>query len=109
MRLFRLPISFPEMAVVGSQFHVKPLLPMLSGDGRFYVLAISQNAVRLLQGTAWSVHDVDLKGVPQNLSQALQFHDRDEPLMYHTRPSGGLGSWAAIFNGQGVDVDTAKD
>ena len=39
---FRLPLDFVETVVVGDRFHIKPLLPMLTGDGRFYVLALSQ-------------------------------------------------------------------
>lgn len=109
MRCYRLPATFAELVVVGDHFHVKPLLPLLSGTGRFYILALSKKTVRLLQGTAHSVHEVDLKGVPTSLAQALQFHDRDEPLMFHTRPAGGAGSWGAIFHGQGVGIDDAKD
>jgi hypothetical protein len=30
-------------------------------------------------------------------------------LNFHTRPAGGIGSWAAIFHGQGVGVDDKKD
>jgi hypothetical protein len=107
-RFYRLPLAFPEMAAVAPHFHLKPLLPLLAGNGRFYVLAISQNYVRLLQGTAFGVDRVDLKGVPTNLSQAMQFHDRDEPLNFHTRPTGA-GRWARIFNGQGVGIDDFKD
>ncbi len=44
---FRAPITFEELLVVGNRFHTKPLLPLLSGDGQFYILAISQNEVRL--------------------------------------------------------------
>jgi hypothetical protein len=37
---YRLPISLEELVVVGERFHLKPLLPLLSGDGRFHVLAL---------------------------------------------------------------------
>lgn len=109
MRCYRLPAAFAELVVVGDRFHVKPLLPLLISNGRFYMLAVSQNRVRLLQGTAHSAHEIDLKGVPTSLAQAMQFHDRDEPLMFHTRPAGGAGSWGAIFHGQGVGIDDHKD
>lgn len=52
-RYYRLPTEFTELVVVANRFHIKPLLPMLATDGRFYVLAISQNTVRLLQCTRW--------------------------------------------------------
>jgi hypothetical protein len=50
-RHYRLPFPFQEFVVVTERFHVKPLLPLLSGDGQFYLLALSQNGVRVLQGT----------------------------------------------------------
>lgn len=108
VRLYRLPLALTDFVAVGDRFHVAPLLPLLSGDGRFFVLALSQNAVRLLQGTRADVHEVDLKGVPQNLAEALLTHDRDEPLTFHTRPTSG-GDWGAIFGGHGVGIDDAKD
>jgi len=46
--------------VVSDRFHLKPLLPLLTGDGRFYILALSQNQVRLLQGTRYSVRGLYL-------------------------------------------------
>ena len=32
-RYYCLPIAFPELAVVGDHFHLKPLLQLMSGDG----------------------------------------------------------------------------
>jgi hypothetical protein len=107
-RRYRVPLPLAELVVVGERFHLKPLLPLLARDGRFYVLAISQNRVRLLQGSAHAVDEVDLKGVPANLAEALRFHDRDEPLRFHGRPTSS-GGWGAIFSGQGVGIDDHKD
>lgn len=107
-RSYRLPLTFEARAVTASRFHVKPLLPLLSGDGRFYVLAISQKQVRLLQGTHYGVQELDLHGLPASLAEALRFHDVDEPLVFHTRPVGA-GRWSAIFHGHGVGIDDAKD
>jgi hypothetical protein len=108
LRLFRLPLALKDDVVVANHFSIIPLLPLLSGNGRFFVLALSQNAVRLLQGTRFSVSEVDLKGVPRNLAEALLRHDRDEPLTFHARPTSG-GGWGAIFEGHGVGIDDKKD
>jgi hypothetical protein len=117
-RIYRLPWSFQEELEVGGAFQVAPLLPLLHGDGRFFVLAVSQNSVRLFQGTRFTVSPVDLrrfpfsligpKGVPPNLAEALLTHDKDEPLTFHTRPTSG-GTWGAIFEGHGVGIDDEKD
>jgi hypothetical protein len=108
LRLYRLPLALPDLVVVGSRFYITPLLPLLSGDGRFFVLALSQNAVRLLEGTRDRVSAVNLQGMPRNLAEAPRTHDRDEPLTFHTRPTSG-GGWGAIFEGHGVGIDTKKD
>ena len=103
-RRYRLPFDFKELVVVGGRFHVKPLLPLLSGDGRFYVLAISQNEVRLLQGTKHSVSEVGLEKGPANLAEALKYNDPEKRLQFHTgtRTPGGRGERPAIFHGHGV-------
>lgn len=108
LRLFRLPLVFKDQVVLANQAYITPLLPLLGGAGRFFVLALSQKAVRLLQGTQNGVSEVNLKGVPRNLAEALLTHDRDEPLTFHARPTSG-GGWGAIFQGHGVGIDTKKD
>ncbi len=106
---FRLPLPFPPLAAVADRADVLPLLPLFSGDGRFYLLALSQNRVALLQGTHFGVHGIDVKGLPRSLEEAMRFHDADEPLLFHTHPALGLGRWGAVFHGHGVGVDDVKD
>jgi hypothetical protein len=108
-RHFCLPHSFSELLVVNSRFHITPLLPLLTGSGRFYVLALSQNDVRLLQGTRFTVAEVDLKQVPRTLADALQFDDPERQLQWHTRAAERGGERAAMFHGHGVGVDDQKD
>lgn len=109
VRAYRLPLRFDGLVMVAERFQVTPLLPLLTDNGRFFALALSQNAVRLLHGTHYSVTEIDLQGVPRNLAEALLTHDRDEVLTFHTRPAGGIGSWGAIFHGHGVGIDDKKD
>jgi hypothetical protein len=49
---YRIPLVLKEEAGVGERFYIKPLVPLLSDCGWFYLLAISQDDVRLLQCTA---------------------------------------------------------
>ena len=89
-RYLRLPFEFSELVVVTDRFHVKPLLSLLSVDGRFYVLALSQNQVRLLQGTRQSVGEVNLDSAPKNLADALGTEERERQLQMHTASRGGF-------------------
>ncbi|MGD2215576.1 MAG: hypothetical protein PVJ64_02420 [Gemmatimonadales bacterium] len=101
---YRLPFSFAELVVVTDRFHVKPLLSLLSGDGRFYVLALSQKQVRLLQGTRHSVGEVNLEDVPTSLAEALGDEERERQLQFHTAARGG----SAIFHGHGSAGDESE-
>jgi hypothetical protein len=109
-RDYRFPFAFEELVVVADRYHIKPFLPLLSGDGRFYVLAISQDEVRLLQGTRYSVGEVDLDGVPQSLAEALRFDDPEKRLQFHkaSGASTGHGSRPAMFYGQGGATQDEK-
>jgi Bacterial archaeo-eukaryotic release factor family 3 len=110
LRLFRLPFSFRDRVVVANRFSITPLLPLLSGNGRFFVLALSQHAVRLLQGTRYSISEADLKGVPRNLAEALLTHEAMQPFSFFGRRAGeGTGSWGGIFHGHGVGIDDSKE
>ncbi len=101
---YRLPLDFESMVVVGDRFHVKPLLPLVSGDGRFYILALSQQKVRLLQGTRFKVSEIELEKVPAGLAQALRYEDAQKTIQFHTSTTtpGGRGERPAVFHGQGT-------
>jgi Bacterial archaeo-eukaryotic release factor family 7 len=99
---YRLPFPLDELVVVTHRFHIKPLLPLLSGDGHFFVLALSQKEVRLLQGTRYGVREVELQGVPQGIAEALRYEDGEKKGHHYPgsqgRPEGsrhspGMG-WA---------------
>ncbi|MFN4260853.1 MAG: hypothetical protein ACK4RK_16275 [Gemmataceae bacterium] len=107
-RCYHLPLQLPELMLVGKRFQVKPLLPLLTDNGRFFVLAISQKQVRLLEGTAHQTREIDLKNIPHSLAEALRFDDKEEPLLFRSLPSRA-GAWGAIFHGQGVGIDDHKD
>lgn len=107
---FRLPARFDELLVVAPRYHIKPLLPLLTGDGQFFVLALSQNAVRLFNGTRFSINEVDLGETPTSLDEALRFDDPESQLQYHTATSapGAKGRRSAHYFGQGVGVNDSK-
>jgi hypothetical protein len=109
-RYYRLPNAFEELVVVTQRFHVKPLIGLLSGDGRFYVLALSQNKARLLQGTRYSVNKVNLEGVPTSLAEALRYDDPEKRLQFHTSTltPGGRAERPAAFHGHGTDSNDTK-
>ncbi len=113
VRSFRVPVDFRERVVVNERLYIKPLLPLFSGDGRFYILAISQDQIRLLEGTRDSVAEVELTGVPESMAEALWPDDPERQLQFRTirsQPRGGTGGTegTVAFHGHGVGDELDK-
>jgi hypothetical protein len=108
-RHYRLPLVFDELIVVTNRFHTKPLLPLFEGDNRFYVLAISQNEVRLLECTRHRARELHIDAIPKNIADALRYDDPERQLQFHTGTPGAVGTRSAMFHGQGVGTDDTKD
>lgn len=106
LRRFRIPIRFDQLVVVGERFHIKPLLPVLSSDGEFYVLALSHNDVRLLRGSRWQVSELELTDVPSSLREALWYRDPETALQYHSTSAGGT---AMAFHGHGMGKESSEE
>lgn len=106
---YRLPLEFEELVVVSERFHVKPLLPILSSDGQYYILAFSMNNVRLFQGTRYSVSELNLEGVPNSLSEALKYELYERELQFHTGGPRHGGKRDAQFYGTGAGEPDTKE
>jgi release factor family 3 len=103
---FCLAERFEELAVVEHRFHLKPLFPLISGDGAFYVLALSQNRVRLFQGSRYHISEVILGDeVHRSLADALGHDLTEEHLQFHT---GGGDVSSRIYHAQGAGKDDVK-
>ena len=59
-RSYRVPIRLPERLVVKGRFYTKPLLPLLQSNGRYYILALTQESARLYEATRYSAREVQL-------------------------------------------------
>ncbi len=105
---FRLPFGVEEMLTVASSYYVKPILPLFTNNGHYYILAISQNDVRLFEGTRHSIGQIDLpEDTPQRLDEALQYDDPEKQLQFHTGTPQG-GGRDAMFHGHGAGEDDQK-
>lgn len=102
-RHFRLPLHFAERVVVADQFCLQPLFPLLTGDGEFHVLALSQKAVRLFKGTRFRFAEVALKNAPAGLAEVTQHEERQKQV--HAHVGGGRG----VYYGHGDAGDMKRE
>jgi hypothetical protein len=105
---YHVPLNLPRLVFAGHRFYVKPLLPLLDSDYEFFILAFSQNALRLLRATRYHAIEMDTGDCPRSLDDALRGEESAKQLQYHTFASGG-GQHVTFYHGQGARVDTKKD
>jgi hypothetical protein len=111
---YRVPVDAPELVAVSERFHLAPLFPLLTGDGRFFVLALSQNQVKLFEGDRHALREVELDAkVAKSLAEWKKYDEDVESLQFHTRTDNPIsaGERSGIFygSGSGADKDVKDD
>jgi hypothetical protein len=102
---YRLPFYVKELLIIARSYYVKPVLPLFTNNGHYYILAISQNEVRLFEGTRYSVGQIELPAeIPTNLKEALKLDKPERQLQMHTGSSPGRGR-DSMFHGQGSGAE----
>ncbi len=104
-QFYRLPLQFTELEVISDRFHIKPLLPILSGNGRFFILALAQKQLRLLECTRFSCEECDLDGVPESIDEILKYEEAERGLVIRSPQQEQAG----IFHGHGGGLTDNKE
>ncbi len=111
---YRLPLQLPEQVEVREGFSIKSLIPLATRRGSFFVLALSQNQVRLIECLDADTLEVDLSGVPKSITEALGDQKAEEHLQRHSAGraggAGGVGGVGAVglVHGGGTGDEDVK-
>ena len=111
-RIYRVPMRFEELMLVGNTFQIKPLLPLFESNGRFYLLTLSMNNVQFYSVTANTIAELDTGDIPTSMQEALWMDDPEKHLDFHTSAGspGRYGERQAMFHGHGVvEADEKKN
>ncbi len=110
-RRYRLPAAFDDCLFIGSRFAVTQLVPLRADEGRFFILAFSEEEVRLLEATKYGFRTVPLPaGLPRSMADALRYDVPDKQRRFHTITNAGSpGRGHPIYHGQGTGIDDDKD
>lgn len=113
IRYYRLPFTFDDRVVVDRSFSVKPLLPFLNRSGEFYLLALSEQRVRVLRGNPYGVTQVQVPGLPRNMKDYFEYDQPEQQQQWHTRTAQASVAKAAMrqamFHGHGGAADISKN
>lgn len=98
------PVDFEPMIYVAPEFYLRPLIPVLGEESRFYFLALSKGAVKLFAATRYSITPIDLAGlVPVNMDAALLQDDPQSNLSRAGGAEGQRGSNSPVYFSRGGD------
>jgi hypothetical protein len=105
---FRVPVAIPDVAIVADTFHTKPLFRFQRTNSVYYVLAVSQNAVTLFQGSQYGAEPVELQSLPGDLVHALGgLGELDEHQKGFTAHGGGMTG--RLFSARGPGREDLKE
>jgi Bacterial archaeo-eukaryotic release factor family 3 len=94
-------------AVIGPHFNVRPLLPELTRDGMFYILALSQKDVRLLRCTSSSSEEVALPAsVARSFDAFMNSAKPDHLTDNRATPGPGVGSSKGVMFSTSTEKET---
>ena len=107
--VYGVPFRLPERVVIGRHPYIVPLIPVVSEDIRFHVLAVSPKQVRLLEGTRYTAQELELPGWPEDFQQLAAYIEEEPQLQFHTKaaPDVGDGARAAVFHGHAGGDDSS--
>ena len=109
MQVWHLPIACEELCVVGRRFQVTPLIAWLNDDAPFWILAVSQNDVRLFRASRFQIQEAKVPDLPDGCTEALHYDVREGLYQTHSGEPKLRGKEGLVFTGQGGEADVAKD
>jgi hypothetical protein len=99
---YTLPVPVPEVAVVASTFHTKPLLAYLARDRHFFVLALSERSARLYEASPLVAEEASDARLPSGVDDAIGERRDAEPY----RGVHGAGGGGRAPHRRGTDEAT---
>ena len=112
VHILRLPEQVEELVTIGELFHITPLIPIVEGDGDYFLLAIDQERPSIFQGSKFTFEKIDELDLPESLQEMFdQYYVFHSHLSFHTKtatpnPDMPAQRGGRFFNqGGGDDID----
>lgn len=103
-RIHPLPVSVEEYISFGSRFNIRPLLPFMTENSNFYLLALSKAKAQLWRGNRFELEPIKVPQLPKGMDEALALEDPERALQFHTS-TGQSADRAAVHHGHEADKE----
>ncbi|MBF9253066.1 hypothetical protein I2I11_07165 [Pontibacter sp. 172403-2] len=82
---YTLPVTMPDEVYVLDQFYFTPMLPILSQNGRFFILSLNRDHVAFYEATLERMRAIDISSfAPASIDEALKFDVRGKDQDFNT-------------------------
>jgi hypothetical protein len=106
-KVFRLQVKFNEQVVIGQHCYIKPLLHLLSGNTKFYVLDLNISGPRIFSGTKFALSEIESEKMPKGIDETLGFDVMEKNVQFSSQPAIIGGVSVNVF-GYGRQTDKKK-
>lgn len=92
-----LPTSFYNLTYINDHFYIKPISSFFNNENRFFILVLSQNAIRFFEANSYSITSIKIDDlVPESLEETERQVEKTESLQHHS-----AGNRNTIYHGHG--------
>ncbi len=87
--IFLLPIHFEVFNFVGEEFYLKSLLPIFSGDGNFYLLALDLEHINLYECSRYTIRKLVTEDIlPSRMEEVVGFEFEQKNMQVRSQQKG---------------------
>jgi hypothetical protein len=109
LHTFKVLETFEEFYLINKRFHLKPLIHLLAGEGKFLLLALDKNEVKLYRGSKYDFKRLKLPSqTPLSFSEAMKWDEVETSYQNRTvtaQYSSQVGTRGGSYHGQGQGFD----
>lgn len=106
-RYLQLPMSVKELIYCNNSFMLTPLLPMVSSNEQFYLLAFSKHDAKLFLADKFGMQEIPVEGMPNGMDDVIHFEEKGDQQLFRTGSSGG--GQGANYHGMNSNPDHKTD
>ena len=105
LKYYNLPFKVEPDFHIARGFYLRPLIPLFSGSGEFYVLGLNLHKITLYEGNRELLKKVNIKDLtPQRLEEVVGYDYKERFLQFRSQQEGhgqasfhGHGEWKGEF------------
>ena len=87
---YTLPVNFEAYTYISEEFYIKPLIPAMNGDGKYHILSLQLDDVKLYEASRYSITPIEIEDLtPSQLEDRVGYDYKEKALQFRSQGEGG--------------------